>query len=86
MREVNKKTRNAIENRLYKFIDKYGLKTTKMIVNRFFYEIRTKANLEKEISEKESELKKLKYKRWTKKWKYIVMVQDGMEKEHDYVL
>ncbi len=60
--KLNKRTKKAIVNSVRKLIQKYGLDETRCVINKYFQQIRDKRNLEEEVTQRERELSKLKYK------------------------
>jgi len=60
--EVPKRTKSAIKTRINATVKKYGYEVFRMVANRYINDRRDKEKLEKEIAEKEAELKKLKRK------------------------
>lgn len=61
--DIPKRTRNAILARINATVKKYGYEEFRMVAIRLFNENKEKEKLEKEISEREEELRKLKSKK-----------------------
>ena len=58
--DIVKRTRNAINARLKQAIAKYGFDEVRLTANHYFQEVLEKVKLEREIAEREQELRKLK--------------------------
>ena len=58
--KLNKRTKKAIVNNLQKLIGKYGLDEVRVVVNRYFQQVKEKKNLEEDVARRERELAKLK--------------------------
>ena len=58
--KLNKRTKKAIVNNLQKLIGKYGLDEVRVVINRYFQQVKEKKNLEEDVARRERELAKLK--------------------------
>lgn len=61
-KEVPKVVQNGLNARINASVKKYGFNAFKRVVLKYLDEVRKKATLEEEISQREEELKKLKGK------------------------
>ena len=62
MNKLTWQKKKAILNNVKKLAQKYGFDNTRLIANKYFQQELEKRKLEKEVQQKEAELKKLKNK------------------------
>lgn len=62
IRDVSKRTKNAVKHSIEKLIAKYGARSVRLTAMQIFMNLRDKEKLEKSIKEREQELLKLKEK------------------------
>lgn len=58
--KLNRRTKKAIVNALEKLIRKYGIDETRVVVNKYFTQIRERKKADEEIDKRERELEKLR--------------------------
>lgn len=63
IKDINKRTKKAVIHNIEKLIQKYGIEKVRLVCNKYFVDVREKANLQKEIETRERELEKLKRKK-----------------------
>ncbi len=58
--KLNRRTKKAIIHNLEKLIKKYGLDETRLVINKYFEQIRDHKKLQTEIAMRENEIDRIK--------------------------